>query len=42
MDLDEGVAKKGTHANIESCDDDEFFEFKEVESVMNPSLDDSH
>ena len=37
MDIDEDNHKnnKGHHANVESVKDDEFFEFEEVESVMN-------
>ena len=38
MDVDEGnlTSRKGHQANIESVDDDQFFEFNEVESIMNP------
>lgn len=37
MEIDEDLfSKKGHHANIEMVDDEQFFEFKEVETVMNP------
>ena len=36
MEVDEGgVGKPVIQANIESVDDENFFEFEEVESVMN-------
>lgn len=34
MDIDEG-SKLMKHANVEVVDDEEFFEFEEVESVFN-------
>jgi len=32
MEVDEGGAKQIRHGNVESIDDEEFFEFEEVES----------
>lgn len=38
MEVDEGnQAKILRHANVEAIDDDEFFEFQEVESYYNPN-----
>lgn len=36
MDVDEGnTSKEIKHANVEIVDDEEFFEFEEVESIYN-------
>lgn len=36
MEIDEGnIISKGHCANVESLKDEEFFEFEEVESIMN-------
>lgn len=35
MEVDEGPSKEIKHANIEVVDDEEFFEFEEVESLYN-------
>jgi hypothetical protein len=37
MEVDEGNQTKSMkHANVETVDDEEFFEFEEVESYLNP------
>ena len=36
MDIDEDNSKNnGHHANVQCVRDDEFFEFEDVESIMN-------
>lgn len=35
MEVDEATHKVIRHANVESIDDEEFFEFEKVESVFN-------
>lgn len=35
MEVDEGNTKVMRHANVESVNDEEFFEFEEVESFYN-------
>jgi hypothetical protein len=35
MEVDEGSTKEIKHANVEVVDDEEFFEFEEVESLYN-------
>lgn len=35
MEVDEGINKIIRHGNVESIDDEEFFEFEEVESAFN-------
>lgn len=38
MQIDEGNQNKSMrHANVEQVDDEEFFEFEEVESYYNPT-----
>jgi hypothetical protein len=41
MEVDEG-SKDMKHANVESVDDEEFFEFEEVESFYNNKTEEEH